>query len=124
MQKTRNAIIGRVHRLGLKLKQAANGKGERKPRSPRVPGVPKSQPRKPVSVPHLAFVAAPRVDPSIPIVPRLVSLMDLQAHECRWIAEGIGEHAKFCGHARGGSSSWCPHHHSRVFVPVEKRNAA
>ena len=118
MGKTRNSIIGRVHRLGLKLKQAANSKGERTPRKPRVPGVPKSQPRKPVSVPHLAFVAAPKVDPSIPVVPRLVSLMNLQAHECRWVAEGVGENALFCGHDRQGTSSWCPHHRARVFVPA------
>lgn len=61
-----------------------------------------------------AYRPAHRKPPAAPPPPpeevRNVSLMDLQADDCRWPMDGEGEHAKFCGLHKADGSSYCEFH--------------
>lgn len=108
---SRNAVIGRCHRLGLSGKAYVRS-------APRV-----SRP-KPVNTPVTRIVRANgnsghlRVYESVEsevgelrcveVVPRNVSLIDLGANECRY-PYGDGPFV-FCGHAQAEASSYCPDH--------------
>lgn len=121
MQKSRNAIIGRCLRAGIKLKQPANCKGERAPVRPRVAGCPASKPKTVILA--LPVVKAPPIVPALPPEPRNVPLLDLTPRDCRFPTAGVGEHTLFCGHPRG-DSSYCRTHHALVYVPIELRRRA
>lgn len=80
---SRNAVLGRLHRLRHGV--------ERRRKS--------SKPRRPREIVHFG--------PE----PILVTLADLLPNHCRYICEGIGAEAKYCGHEKTFSSSYCAYHH-------------
>jgi GcrA cell cycle regulator len=95
MTKTRNAVIGRLQRLGVKLGHKRSG-----PRKLRIRA--KQQPmlqRKLVNI---------RVNSSEPIPEGKIDLIDLKQHHCRW-PYGIKDF-KFCGLKKHPRSSYCPEH--------------
>ena len=104
---TRNAVIGRSHRLCL-------------PKSVR----PKAAPRPPrvkrdgtiIRAPKFKFVSAP-----IPVEPLNVEFRDLQPFHCREIitSDGLGNTLS-CGHQVVHETSWCHWHFS---VNTEARRA-
>lgn len=90
---SRNAVIGRSHRLGLINLRSA----------PRVK-VPKPRRRtKPVKV----FVSPP-----VPVVPLNIPFGELERHHCREIV-GTGDYglSLSCGHPKNEDSSYCRWHH-------------
>jgi GcrA cell cycle regulator len=111
---TRNAVIGKVHRLGLS--------GRAVPSAPTRPA-PTSIPRSP------RRVAAPRVKPAVrltllaapaeapPEGPGLVpSLTMLGAHACKWpIGDPKASSFSFCGRLANGP--YCPAHKAQAFRP-------
>jgi GcrA cell cycle regulator len=111
---TRNAIIGKVHRLGLsgRTTQTAPTKRQRaamvrkdKPNS--VKPKPNSVSAKPEPVPYVAPLL--KADD----VARVASVLDLEAHHCRWPvshAGGVG----FCGCQKAEGKSYCAGHVSRA----------
>lgn len=112
---TRNAVVGRVHRLGLpKIKHAIPGG---KPRKPRLHRLGESKKR-----------AEPRQEvlpPPMPVEPLNILFGDLQPQHCREIvgSAGIGMSLS-CGHPVIHESSYCRWHHSinhTVAAPRTKR---
>ena len=106
---TRNAVIGRVHRLKL-LKRIVKTRT-------RPPGSKRSRQQH-----RIPRIFAPRVAamPDMPIaepVSLAVTIMDLQPRQCRFITSDAP--ALFCGHATYDGSSWCEHHYHRVFQPAD-----
>lgn len=94
--KTRNAVIGKLNRLGIRLK---NGQKpyEKKPVV-----------EKPKPVP--AVIEIKRRDPFPPqVIPeQLTELIDLQPDQCRW---PFGDkNFKFCGMPKTSGSSYCHRH--------------
>jgi len=84
--RTRNSVIGWLHRAGLGLK----GKPTPKRPSPMPPApLPKREP-----------------------LPPLGNLMTATANQCRWIDTAPA----ICGRDTKAGSSYCPHHHSIVYV--------
>lgn len=58
--------------------------------------------------------------------PLNLSLMDLEANQCRW-ADSADAPFLFCGATRDGHPSYCPHHHQLSIAaeqPFKKRRAA
>ena len=109
---TRNAVIGRVHRLKLLkriVKTRSRPPGRPRNRQPRLYAA--NRPRQP-------RVAAM---PDMPIagpVSLAVTIMDLQPRQCRFITSDAPT-ALFCAHATYDGSSWCCFHHRIVFAPAE-----
>lgn len=115
---TRNAIIGKTHRLGLvkgqsvapeKLAARKTEKAARKAKKP------------PVEKP--AATAVPTVAVEAPVEqPVGIPLFDLRHDQCHWV---IGEPENFscCGApASSPGSAWCAAHRKIVYVPPRNRN--
>lgn len=110
---SRNAVLGKVFRLGLPRMKDAGAAGDRKPRAK-----PLRKPVarvKPVARPPVAY--KPLRQPVEP--PALVSLnigiLDLGPGMCRWI-EGSHEHpAIYCGAGCDEGQSFCPGHRALVY---------
>jgi GcrA cell cycle regulator len=121
---TRNAVIGKIHRLGLNeplfKRQPKSEKKAKEPREPRD--------RKRQGDHHAVYKIArggnggTRVIQSITsdeiaklrsvdIVPLAISIMDLEPHHCRFPYDGIeGGLTTYCGHPSIPGRSWCVHH--------------
>jgi GcrA cell cycle regulator len=115
---SRNATIGRARRMGLAG-----------PEKPDRPARPKRQPKpSPVRLKKLLPRVLAQSPPKPPvgeraaalnlrcvgIVPRHLSLLELEPDDCRYPYGGDadGEAITFCGHPRRGGSSYCaPHFH-------------
>jgi len=144
---SRNAVIGKVHRLKL------SGRGKTTKASPRVrKGATPQQPIRPVvpeieeavisraSVPPLTPQASnPKdakiefsndlmtdvtVDNSDVVIPmsRHLSLLQLSENTCKWpIGDPLSEDFYFCGADSGESSPYCSYHSKLAFQPVSDR---
>lgn len=114
---TRNAVIGKAHRLGLERRQVGRNPKPmivkpprvRKSKTPLPPGAPKFNPQ--------PFLCADAAD----IVPRHLSIADLEENDCRQ-PYGDGPEFTFCGHPKLECSSYCPSHHrlNRAGIPTRK----
>jgi len=111
---TRNAVIGKIHRLGLsgRAVPSAPARPVRTsiPRSPRRVAAPR--PRPPVR--HTPLPASPEAPPE---GPGLVSSMAaLGAHACKWpIGDPKASSFSFCGRLANGP--YCPAHKAQAFRP-------
>jgi len=143
LRKTRNAVIGRAHRLGLtfaggkpksvsveanrkqggikggvpgkklvEARQKAKGDNHRRSRVARNIESRKLDP---------VFIEPPA--PVIPVDPLRLHLVDLKRRSCRFIVEGAGAFARYCGHESKVGSSYCPHHHARLYTRAERVEA-
>lgn len=121
---TRNAIIGRLHRLDLTRKprprQSLDGPSRVPPK--RRPPPPKA--RRVISPlaqimrdPELmALLAAPPTD-----AVGVHSVDDLEPHHCRYpIGEPGSAGFGFCGQRRAPGLSYCPTHAMRCHVPIQR----
>lgn len=111
---TRNAIIGKAHRLGLsgRTTQTAPTKRQRaamvrKDRPNSVNPKPNSVSAKPEPVPYVAPLL--KADD----VARVASVLDLEAHHCRWPVSHAGGMG-FCGCQKAEGKSYCAGHVSRA----------
>jgi GcrA cell cycle regulator len=123
---TRNAVIGKVHRLGLSRQD--------KSQQPRTPGKPKHKPH----VSMVRFGRPPKSRYSVPLwpplesrltpAPRMLALSELTARTCRWpIGDPRCGDFGFCGHPCRQDQSYCEHHSllsSAVRAPQRQRRQA
>lgn len=121
---TRNAVIGKVHRLGLS--------GRAKTPSSTVPRVRK--PRPATMRPRLRFhgntALAPQyeteaeLDPLANVVPMgpRVSILELNESTCRWpIGDPGKEGFAYCGSQTKEESPYCPYHSRIAYQPLADR---
>lgn len=137
--RSRNAVIGRVRRLGLSFRGYRPGGIVAKRNAGLVPRKPK---RKPAPAPRLApkplspaaqvLKALKRDGMPIPTpaetdIPR-IAFEDLEAHHCRFIAlpEPAGPFVKqFCGDRAVPGLSYCRNHAARCFsIPTPRQQSA
>lgn len=113
MSRSRNAIIGRVHRTpGLVLRgKPPGGSVKGRVRAKPVSTTPKPLPpkEKPVVQPALSTT------PMQPIAPVIASdihpVFALRSDQCRWPHGDVGApDFRFCDATKDGSRSYCPHH--------------
>lgn len=110
---TRNAIIGKVHRMGLKLNMARGKKATDvvQPNRARM-GEPRTRRGKVMRYEVPTFVAPP--DEPEPL--RKTVLTPGFNDGCKWVCDGTDDNCLpvYCGHPSLNHSSWCVHHYRRV----------
>lgn len=134
---TRNAVIGKVHRLGLsgraKDAKAATPAAQRPRKAARAPSAPapiapqnRSNvvvapiPRPPVEVVEESAVMA-EDDLAIPMSER-VTIMDLRESMCRWpMGDPTKPEFRFCGARSITGLPYCTHHARVAYQPVADR---
>lgn len=113
---SRNAVIGKVHRLGLPLRAGASPRkvARTKVRAPQWRGPPKGV--SPLRATIASLRAEPLPTPQESDVAR-VSFIDLEKHHCRFIpgAPAGPFEPQFCGADVVPGLSWCPNHARRCF---------
>lgn len=127
MGRSRNSVMGRVHRLGIRLKgNDTLGRRERRAAAP--------SPR-PVRRAPIAVLGAERhqetVEPAKLIQPPLaefgeVLFLEAGARRCRYPASEVSPVEAFmvCGERTLDGSSYCPHHYRITRAPTPARREA
>ena len=110
---TRNAVIGKVHRLGL-AGRATPTRTER----PRVP----SAPRMSAMRTHIPEPPVVEEDPVTLEDGTHVSVLAINDRMCRWpIGDPSSETFSFCGRRAGESGPYCPQHAQIAYQPQQPR---
>jgi GcrA cell cycle regulator len=118
--KTRNAIIGKALRLGIRLPGAV---GVRAIRAAKV-ATPRKSPQKPVHGDLQSKVQTYHPEPEPPPSPAGSSPARGQSHfkTCQWFfGDPRAGDMRKCSNPTFGGSSFCEHHHRRVYVPAQPR---
>ncbi len=145
---TRNAVCGKISRLGVKRPPAVNLanktlNGQRniiiakveqmrqqaeKPKPPKAPPVKRridsrgggvKATQAAQAVARAILAPAPPTEARTELSPLVASLVDLQSHHCRW---PIGDHDfAFCGRPRLEGRPYCEHHLRRATSPIATR---
>ncbi len=135
---TRNAVIGKVHRLGLAGRATTSRVRTARPRSnialfpSRSPQVQyrtfgnaalktaiQPQERKAASI--IPLRALPELEPA---PEGLITLVDLKESMCHWpIGDPMEENFHFCGR-RKSSGPYCEHHSAIAYNPAARRRRA
>lgn len=112
---SRNAICGRIHRLGLSLIGPSRPRVTQEQRATRV--AEKDSRRAARRAENLAAFRAGRrpalVASAGPVEPKYVALAELQGGQCRY-PYGDGPYT-FCGLPTAGSGPYCRHHHGLAY---------
>lgn len=109
---SRCAISSKISQLKLAKRALPEGRSK----APYSPGKRALKKRVPAPKPDQAKPPAPTVETitlrCVEIVPRHVSLIDLEPGDCRYPYGGDAEPITFCGHGKMAGSSYCvPHYH-------------
>jgi GcrA cell cycle regulator len=121
---TRNAVIGKVHRLGLSGR-ATPSKPQRTvfkaPRPARPVAAAPSAPRRiaePVSPTSLAPVPRPQIDEA----PGTATVLTLGAHMCKWpIGDPSLDSFTFCGRRSEETGPYCHEHAMVAYQPAQSK---
>ena len=132
---TRNAVIGKVHRLGLSGR--AKSQSQSAPRA-----------RKPAPRPVMRTVSMPQVRGNVALAPitmlepyvqaetriqtevvvpmsRRVQIMELRESMCKWpMGDPTQADFVFCGADCGFGTSYCTHHSAMAYQPASERRRA
>jgi GcrA cell cycle regulator len=133
---TKNAVLGKAARIGLSKEAAPSVPGNRKPKANRKSPYKARAPRQWVETVRIVHANgnsnAMRIIKSVSleerklrcveIVPRNVSLVDLEPNDCRY---PYGDNQiTFCGHPKMEGSSYCQPHHALCNdaprIPIER----
>jgi GcrA cell cycle regulator len=109
---TRNAVIGKIHRLGLAGRAAPSRPGAGRPRSPR------SEPRLRRRSPAAATPALPAIE--APALMGLADIVSIGPHSCRWpIGDPKDPRFALCGRpaVRG---AYCAPHGAAAYRPTRR----
>jgi GcrA cell cycle regulator len=141
---TRNAVIGKISRLGLRTnnrpghqpkftirqtRTTERGNHVKGTRSFNKPGIQQmAEIAEKTRDCNLLLVASPLPAPSCQpgLAPLNLHLLDLLPHHCRYAVNNAdrGEPHLFCGHERIEGSPYCSFHHSRCYAGVSTRRPA
>jgi len=118
---TRNAVIGKVHRLGLSGRAAPSKPARtvfKAPRSARPVSAAPSPPRRiadPASLPQSSPVRYVEEEPG------LATVLTLGAHMCKWpIGDPSLDSFTFCGR-RTGEGPYCHEHSEVAYQPAQAK---
>ncbi|MCP4933442.1 MAG: GcrA cell cycle regulator [bacterium] len=136
---TRNAVIGKVHRLGLSGRATTSRSKTMRPRKKRVDssvktmsGTSSQTPRAAVSAkeatPHQSpglenfptAMITPIDELVIPLADR-VTMETLKEKHCKWpIGDPSEEDFHYCGHTRHGDGVYCEFHMAKAYQPARR----
>ena len=110
---TRNAVIGKVHRLGL-AGRASPSRSER----PRLPVTHKA----PVVRTHVPAVQVVEEDPVTLDDGSHATVLTISDRMCRWpIGDPAATEFHFCGHSPKSGSPYCEAHARKAYQPQQTR---
>ncbi len=132
---TRNAVIGKVHRLGLSARATTTRSSA--PRMRRTPVRRQQQPKQNTVVyatrgatalkaefeeePEVVAAPQPVEELVIPLHER-TTILSLKEHMCRWpIGDPVDENFHFCGRRSPTGVPYCEHHARMAYQPVQRR---
>ena len=118
---TRNAVIGKVHRLGLSGRAAPSHPSRttfKAPRPPRPISMPAPRPRS--LAPRAHAVSPQRAGPFVEL-PGTATVLTLGAHMCKWpIGDPSSNDFTFCGRRAGeGDGPYCADHARLAYQPPQ-----
>lgn len=123
---TRNAVIGKVHRLSLTGRaKPAGGPRPRRARAPRAP-----REARPMTMGNTALKIErapqprrlPVLDDVVVPIPLKTSILALNEKTCRWpIGDPAEEDFSFCGHEPRDSGPYCEYHSRVAYHPQIRR---
>jgi len=123
---TRNAVIGKVHRLGLSGR-ATPSRPARRPSKPSRPRTAPSTASSPVRTPRPAPVARPDTPPA-PVEPKvlpsgeLATVLTLKESMCKWpLGDPSQASFRFCGRNTPSGNAYCEAHANMAYQPSQKR---
>ncbi len=123
---TRNAVIGKVHRLGLSGRAAPAAPARpvfKAPRAPRPAMSPQHAPRRAEPVHHHHHQHAPPTRLAMPEEPGSATVLTLGAHMCKWpIGDPSTDAFSFCGRRTGQDGPYCIEHARVAYQPAAKKN--
>jgi len=128
---TRNAVIGKVHRLGLSGRATTSRIKSHRPRA-RLPAAQKRPAKSRFAQsgnPALRALYQPEAEPFMPSAEELViplaerkSIQTLTECSCRWpIGDPQHPEFHFCGRKKVPGLPYCEHHARRAFQPPQAR---
>ncbi len=124
---TRNAVIGKVHRLGL----SGRAKPSR-PSAPRTskPSAPRTRVVARVSAPRQTARIIPKAPPPPPIEAKplengeYATILTIREHMCKWpIGDPSTSDFRFCGRKTDPSVPYCEAHSAVAYQPSRRRYA-
>ena len=111
---TRNAVIGKVHRLGL-AGRATPARAER----PRMPTVRRLARPRPMQVVQAPIIEA---DPVVDENGNKTTVLTVSDRMCKWpIGDPSTNEFHFCGHPPKAGSPYCEAHSVKAFQPTQSR---
>jgi GcrA cell cycle regulator len=120
---SRNAVIGRAHRMGLQKRNDRKANAQKANVTKRSKRLTRRELTHKVSSMTLPAAPAAPVDAGewkevhVNFEPRgLIQIWDLEPHHCRWPYDGEPR-TTYCGHDRLVDSSYCRKHHETGTVP-------
>ncbi|MGH6735129.1 MAG: GcrA family cell cycle regulator [Methyloceanibacter sp.] len=128
---TRNAVIGKVHRLGLSGRATSSRSSSPRPRRVHAPrqhraasltfGTRGNVALKPSYEAEFEPELLPLEELVIPLHER-ASILTLKESMCRWpIGDPAEEDFHFCGRKKAGTLPYCEHHARMAYQPVQAR---
>ncbi len=121
---TRNAVIGKVHRLGLSGRAAPSQPSRtmfKTPRPPRPATTSGLAQRRPPERHHPIAAAAPRPAPYVE-QPGTATVLTLGAHMCKWpIGDPSSEGFTFCGRRSSEEGPYCIEHARLAYQPPQAK---
>ncbi len=136
---TRNAVIGKVHRLGLSGRAKAPAQSAPRPRPAKPARTAPSAPRQhaPMMRGNLAYALTPRIMEAPPqpkasleevVIPmsERVTIMELRESMCRWpMGDPATPDFRYCGaDAPIGEGPYCKYHARVAYQPAQDRRRA
>ncbi|WP_395671010.1 GcrA family cell cycle regulator [Phenylobacterium sp.] len=121
---TRNAVIGKVHRLGLSGRAAPSKPARTVFKAPR-PARPAAAPSAPRRIAEAAPLAAqPSPVRYVEEAPGTATVLTLGAHMCKWpIGDPALDNFTFCGR-RSGEGPYCVEHSQVAYQPAQAKKKA
>ena len=118
---TRNAVIGKVHRLGLAGRVTPTRPARRPQRAARPrPTAAPVQPPRPRPAPVIVDVEPVRFANG-----RMANVLTLNERTCKWpIGDPTDENFGFCGHAATPGCPYCAEHAQMAYQPVARKKKA
>lgn len=117
---TRNAVIGKVHRLGLSGRAAPSQPTRPAFKAPRAP-----RPA-PAPAPRRVEAHTPAPQPAQPVYyveePGSATVLTLGAHMCKWpIGDPASDGFSFCGRRTDAEGPYCAQHSRVAYQPQQAR---
>jgi GcrA cell cycle regulator len=117
---TRNAVIGKVHRLGLSGRATPSKPARSVFKAPR-PARPAAAPSAPRRIAEPVALSQPQPSPVryVEEAPGMATVLTLGAHMCKWpIGDPALDSFTFCGR-RSGDGPYCAEHSQIAYQPAQ-----